>query len=93
VRPAPPRIVSDRLTAVARTTPTEIGTSMLVRPARSAPSAERGVFKTTDGGKSWRKVLYRDDKTGAIDLSMDKYCSATAQFRPTTDITYSFDLL
>ena len=29
----------------------------------------------------------------AIDLSMDKYCSATAQFRPTTDITYSFDLL
>jgi hypothetical protein len=37
----PPRIVSDRLIAVARTTPTEIGTSMLARPARSAPSAER----------------------------------------------------
>ena len=34
-------------------------------------NAERGVFKTTDGGKSWRKVLYRDDKTAAIDLSMD----------------------
>ncbi len=28
----------------------------------------------------------------AIDLSMDKYCSATAQFRPSTDITYSFDI-
>ena len=28
----------------------------------------------------------------AIDLSMDKYCSATAQFRPTTEITYSFEL-
>lgn len=28
----------------------------------------------------------------AIDLSMDKYCSATAQFRPTTEITYSFKL-
>ncbi len=38
----------------------------------SEPSAERGVFKSTDGGKSWRKVLYRDDKTGAIDISIDQ---------------------
>jgi len=37
-----------------------------------APNAERGVFKTTDGGKTWRKVLYRDDKTGAIDISVDR---------------------
>ena len=37
----------------------------------SAPNAERGVFKSSDGGKTWRKVLYRDDKSGAIDLSMD----------------------
>ncbi|HTS78320.1 MAG TPA: hypothetical protein VMG40_19080 [Bryobacteraceae bacterium] len=29
---------------------------------------ERGVFKTTDGGKTWRKVLYKDDITGAVDL-------------------------
>jgi len=35
------------------------------------PSEERGVFKTTDGGKSWRKVLYRDDKTGGVDISID----------------------
>lgn len=28
----------------------------------------------------------------AIDLSMDKYCSATAQFRPSADITYSFEI-
>jgi len=34
-------------------------------------NAERGVFKSTDGGKSWRKVLYRDDKTAAIDLALD----------------------
>ncbi|MFL5576841.1 MAG: VPS10 domain-containing protein [Gemmatimonadaceae bacterium] len=34
-------------------------------------STERGVFKSADGGKTWRKVLYRDDRTGAIDLSMD----------------------
>jgi photosystem II stability/assembly factor-like uncharacterized protein len=32
---------------------------------------ERGVFKSTDGGKSWQKILYVDDKTGAIDLVMD----------------------
>ncbi len=31
---------------------------------------ERGVFKTTDGGKSWEKVLYVDQKTGAADLAM-----------------------
>ena len=29
---------------------------------------QRGVFKTTDGGKTWRKVLYHDDITGAVDL-------------------------
>jgi photosystem II stability/assembly factor-like uncharacterized protein len=38
----------------------------------SEPSAERGVFKSTDGGKSWRRVLYRDDKAGAIDISIDQ---------------------
>lgn len=32
---------------------------------------ERGVFKTTDGGRSWKKVLYKDENTGAIDLAMD----------------------
>jgi photosystem II stability/assembly factor-like uncharacterized protein len=38
----------------------------------AAPNDERGVFKTTDGGRTWRKVLYRDDKTGAIDISVDR---------------------
>lgn len=38
----------------------------------SAPSSERGVFKSTDGGRTWRKVLYRDDKTAAIDVSVDR---------------------
>ena len=32
---------------------------------------ERGVFKTTDGGKTWQKVLYKDENTGATDLAMD----------------------
>ena len=34
-------------------------------------NAERGVFKSTDGGRNWRKVLFRNDSTGAVDLSMD----------------------
>jgi photosystem II stability/assembly factor-like uncharacterized protein len=37
----------------------------------SGPSAERGVFRSDDGGKSWKKVLYRDENTGAVDLVMD----------------------
>ncbi len=36
------------------------------------PSDERGVFKSTDGGTSWKKVLFRDGKTGAVDLSIDR---------------------
>ena len=36
-----------------------------------SPSQERGVFKSTDGGATWKKVLYVDDKTGAVELSMD----------------------
>lgn len=32
---------------------------------------ERGVFKTADGGKTWKKVLYRDTKTGCSDLDID----------------------
>ncbi len=32
---------------------------------------ERGVFKTTDGGKSWSKTLYVNDSTGAIDLAIN----------------------
>ncbi len=32
---------------------------------------ERGVFKTTDGGKSWSKILYIDEDTGCADIAMD----------------------
>lgn len=35
------------------------------------PNAERGVFKSTDGGKSWRKILFVDNNTGAITVVMD----------------------
>ncbi|MFT7198012.1 MAG: photosystem II stability/assembly factor-like uncharacterized protein [Marinoscillum sp.] len=32
---------------------------------------ERGVFKTTDGGKTWKKILYVNDKTGAAEMVID----------------------
>ena len=37
------------------------------------PNAERGVFRSTDGGKTWKKTLYRDDNTGAIDVTFDPH--------------------
>ena len=35
------------------------------------PNAERGVFKTEDGGKTWKKIHFIDDKTGVIDMRLD----------------------
>ncbi len=35
------------------------------------PSPERGVYRSKDGGKNWERVLYRDVRTGAVDLAMD----------------------
>src|SRR5262249_30826488 len=34
------------------------------------PNPERGLFKTTDGGKTWEKVLYVNDRTGVMDMQM-----------------------
>jgi photosystem II stability/assembly factor-like uncharacterized protein len=36
-----------------------------------SPNAERGVYKTTDGGKSWQKTLFINNNTGAVDLLID----------------------
>ena len=38
---------------------------------------ERGVFRSTDGGATWQKVLFRDNKTGAIDIVFDPNNSNT----------------
>ena len=35
------------------------------------PNPERGVFRTTNGGKSWDKVLFKSDRAGAVDLCFD----------------------
>ena len=37
------------------------------------PNPERGVFRTRDGGKTWEKVLYLGDRTGAIDIVFDPH--------------------
>ena len=36
-----------------------------------APNEERGVFRSRDGGKSWTRVLFRNTRTGAVDLIID----------------------
>ncbi|MEO0734895.1 MAG: hypothetical protein AAFZ52_18805, partial [Bacteroidota bacterium] len=36
-----------------------------------APNKERGVYKTTDGGETWEKILYVNDGTGIADMVMD----------------------
>jgi photosystem II stability/assembly factor-like uncharacterized protein len=35
------------------------------------PNAERGVFRSKDGGKSWQKILFHDENSGAIDLAFE----------------------
>jgi photosystem II stability/assembly factor-like uncharacterized protein len=37
----------------------------------SEPNAERGIYRTTDGGQTWTQVLKRDEKTGGVDISID----------------------
>jgi photosystem II stability/assembly factor-like uncharacterized protein len=39
------------------------------------PNTQRGVFRSTDGGKSWNRVLYKNELTGAIDLAADPHNS------------------
>jgi photosystem II stability/assembly factor-like uncharacterized protein len=41
------------------------------------PNAERGIFRSLDGGKTFEKVLYRDENTGGMDLAFDPSNSST----------------
>ena len=51
------------------TTPDRLFVAALGHPY--GPNEERGVFRSTDGGRTWQKVLYKDENTGAIDLAFD----------------------
>lgn len=44
-----------------------------VQGAQYGPSAERGVYRSTDGGESWEQVLFVNETTGAADLSLDAH--------------------
>ena len=64
----------EKTLAIARirihpTNPDIVYVAALGDPYGATP--DRGVFKSTDGGKTWTKSLFRDDKTGAVDLSID----------------------
>ena len=41
------------------------------------PNEERGLFRTTDGGKSWEKILYKSDVAGAVDVAFDPHSPET----------------
>lgn len=43
-----------------------------VQGALYSPSEERGIYKTVDGGATWKRMLFVDNKTGGVELSMDK---------------------
>jgi photosystem II stability/assembly factor-like uncharacterized protein len=51
------------------------------------PNPERGVFRSTDGGKSWEKVLFVNDDTGAVDLAADPSAPDTI-FAATWQVRY-----
>ncbi len=54
-----------------RVHPTDCNTAWVAAfGVHSMPNPERGVYKTTDGGESWDKVLFRDDRSGAVDISV-----------------------
>ena len=61
------------------------------------PNAERGVFRSLDGGMTWKKILYKDDDTGAMDLAFDPsnpqilYADMWASRRPPWTVGNGYD--
>jgi photosystem II stability/assembly factor-like uncharacterized protein len=55
--------------AVDPTNPNRLFAAVLGHPY--GPNAERGIFRSEDGGKTWTKVLYKDDRTGGSDVVID----------------------
>ncbi|MGH9710082.1 MAG: VPS10 domain-containing protein, partial [Candidatus Acidiferrales bacterium] len=58
--------------------PTDPNTVFVCALGRTTgPQQERGVYRTTDGGKNWERVLFVDENTGCSGLSMDPHNSRT----------------
>ncbi|PYY18625.1 MAG: glycoside hydrolase, partial [Acidobacteria bacterium] len=61
------------------------------------PNGERGVFRSTDGGQTFQKILYKDENTGAIDLAFDPanpqtiYADMWASRRPPWSVGDSYN--
>src|SRR5213079_1644467 len=55
--------------AVDPTNPDRLFVAALGHPY--GPNAERGVFRSTDGGRTFEKVLYKDENTGAAEVAFD----------------------
>ena len=73
--PGPRRRPADRRRSSSiRATRTRLFVAVLGHPY--GPNAERGVFRSIDGGETWQKVLYKDEDTGAVDLAFDPGRSA-----------------
>lgn len=52
--------------------PTDVNTAWVaVLGHLYSPNKERGVYKTTDGGKNWKQILYVDNNTGAVDIDIN----------------------
>jgi photosystem II stability/assembly factor-like uncharacterized protein len=51
-----------------------------------SPNKERGVYKTTDGGKTWKHTLFVDDNTGVVDMDINP--QNPNEFRPAVDGRY-----
>ena len=68
------RAADSRRSWSTRSNPNRLFVAVLGHPY--GPNAERGVFRSTDGGQTFQKVLYKDEHTGAIDLAFDPAQSA-----------------
>ncbi|HEX9582056.1 MAG TPA: glycosyl hydrolase [Gemmatimonadales bacterium] len=63
---------ASQATARIRVHPTDCNTAWVAAfGLHSMPSPDRGIYKTTNGGESWKKVLFRDDRSGGVDLVFD----------------------
>ena len=64
----------ERVQAIARVRVDRVNPDLVYAAAFGkpyAPSPERGVYRSKDGGKTWERVLFRNDSTAAVDLSID----------------------